>query len=282
MTTLRDGTIVDESINAANFTDDLDVPAVFKQGPRREESITIHHWGDPGQDFDAVVRYLASPNPRFSSAHAVIMAGRATAIVSPDEAAWHAGNAYGQATSIGLELRPEATDGDYITAAAYIAFLRGIYGDLPLIPHNHWKATACPGKWDLARLDALARNGAPAAPVAPAAVPANAPVPIQRPDSEIHWVVDPGDTLGKIAAHYGIPKDVQRIADYNGIGHVNTIHAGQKIFIPGPLVWIIEAPDTIRSIAAYYGLDAGYLASLNGLPGPDAEIYIGNVLTIKA
>ena len=166
MTTLRDGTIVDESITAANYT-----PAEFVRGTfghsRVIQSITIHHWGNPGQRFDDVVRYLASANARQSSAHAVIMGGRATSIVSPDDAAWHAGNPKGSATSIGLELRPEADDADYITAAAYIAFLRTIYGELPLIPHNHWTNTACPGQWDLARLDRMARTG----PATPAKTP---------------------------------------------------------------------------------------------------------------
>jgi len=156
MTVLADGTVVDESINAANYTLAANCPAAFGF-QRIISSITVHHWGNLGQDFDAVVGYLASANPRQSSAHAIIKGGRATSIVSPENAAWHAGNAYGSATSIGLELRPEATDADYRTAAAYIHMLRGIYGDLPLIPHNHWTTTACPGVWNLARLDDEAR-----------------------------------------------------------------------------------------------------------------------------
>lgn len=159
MTVLRDGTIVDESIDAAHVTWAKDVRYIFGY-PRTLEFITIHHWGALGQDFDTVVRYLASDNDRQSSAHAVIMAGRATSIVSPENAAWHAGSAEGNAKSIGLECRPEATDADYVTVAAYIAHLRSIYGDLPLKPHKFWHNTACPGNWDLDRLDKLARSGA--------------------------------------------------------------------------------------------------------------------------
>ena len=155
MTTLLDGTVVDESINALNYTPAALCPSVFGYH-RTISSITIHHWGNLGQNFDDVVGYLASANPRLSSAHAIIAARRAASIVNPNDAAWHGGNAYGTATSIGLECRPEATDEDYITVAAYIAFLRSAYGDLPLIPHNYWTATACPGKWDLARLDRMA------------------------------------------------------------------------------------------------------------------------------
>lgn len=108
----------------------------------------------------------------------------------------------------------------------------------------------------------------------------SAPQQTIRGDGEIHWVVERGDTLGKIQAYYNGPS-VAQIATYNNIDP-NRIYPGQKIWIPGPLVWIIEAPDTIRSIAAYYGLDPAFLARQNGLAGPDATIYIGNRLTIKA
>lgn len=281
MTTLRDGTVVNESVDAVHFTAPSDCNYIFGH-PRTIESITIHHWGALGQNIRDVVNYLSSDNPRQSSAHAVIQAGEAWSIVSPENAAWHAGNAHGNATSIGLECHPEATDGDYATVAAYIAFLRSLYGDLPLIPHRNWVQTACPGVWDLDRLDKLARNAAITAPPAAPSGPANTPqVPQLYPDSDIHWVVERGDTLSGIAAYYGIPKDVQRIADYNHIAVNSILNIGQKIFIPGPLVWNIEAPDTIVSVAQYYGLDPDYLARLNGLPDRNSEIYIGNTLTIK-
>jgi len=155
MTTLDNGVVVDESITAAHITAAADVAAVFRNGPRVVESITIHHWGPLGQNFNDVVGYLASDNERESSAHFVAMEGRATCIVSPDDAAWHAGNAKGNQSSIGIELRPEATPGDYSTAAALIRHLRRIYGNVPLVPHKFWHNTACPGKWDLSRLNAL-------------------------------------------------------------------------------------------------------------------------------
>lgn len=287
MTVLRDGTVVDESINAHNFTRGVDVPAVFKCGKRRVEAITIHHWGLPGQVFDAVVKYLASANVRSSSAHAIIMAGRATSIVNPDDAAWHTGSALGNTTTIGLELRPEATEGDYRTAAAYIAMLREVYGDIPLVPHNKWHNTACPGNWDLVKLDKLARQGtvAPQGEVKPPVKPAPAPAPKPpvKPapvDTRIHWVVERGDTLGEIQKYYNGPT-VNQIAQHNGIKNINILNVGQKVYIPGPLVWKIEGPDTIRSIAKYYGLAPEFLAARNKLAGPDATIYIGNVLKIQ-
>lgn len=282
MTTLRDGTVVDESIDAVNYTATKDVPAVFGNGPREILFIGIHHWGALGQIFDAIVRFLSGRNGRTNSAHAVIEAGRATSIVHPLNAAWAAGNAWANAKGIHLELRPEATDGDYITAAAYIFMLREEFGDVPLRPHRDFKQTACPGVWDLDRLDRMARAHAAPAPPAPAppAPAPPAPAPREFDLSEIHWIVEPGDTLSKIAAYYNGPT-VEQIAAYNNIDP-DRIVPGQRVWIPGPLVWIIEAPDTIRSVAGYYGLDAGYLAGINGLPGPDATIYIGNRLTVKA
>lgn len=121
------------------------------------KSITIHHWGSRGQKFDNVVNWLCQKRAG-TSAHYVVEAGKVACIVDPDRRAWHAGSSKGNHESIGIECRPEATDGDYETVAALIADLRAVYGDLPLRPHRYWTSTACPGVWDLDRLDRLARG----------------------------------------------------------------------------------------------------------------------------
>ncbi len=267
---------INEALSDSEFTSPANVPATFGQGSRRIESITIHHWGVFGQTHDGVVNFFL--NQSFTtSAHFVVSDGRIDCLVSPANAAWAAGNAYGNTTSIHIECRPEMTEGDLRTVAWLVDWLRDNYGaNLPLIPHRYWQATACPGIWDLAKVDALAR-AVDAVPAPPAPAPA-----VQEPrtfgDDEIHWVVEAGDTLSKISKYYG--PTVAQIAAYNNI-NPDQLSIGQRVWIPGPVVWIIEAPDSVRSIAAYYGLDAGYLARLNGLAGPDAEIYIGNVLTVK-
>jgi hypothetical protein len=80
-------------------------------------------------------------------------------IVNHGDASWAAGNAVGNATSVHLELNPRASDGDYATAAERIRDIRALHGkDLPLIPHRTWQATMCPGHYDLARLDQMARD----------------------------------------------------------------------------------------------------------------------------
>jgi N-acetylmuramoyl-L-alanine amidase len=273
---------IDESQNAKGFTPAADAPG------RTIEEIVIHHWGVTGQKHDDVVKFFVS-GPGATSAHFVASAGRVTCLVSPPDVAWHAGVWAENLKSIGIECRPEATPEDYRQVAELVAWLRSQYGNLPLRAHREFHATACPGIWDLARLDTLARSlgGAvspasgtvkPAAPK-PAPKPPAAPRARTYPDTDIHWVVGKGDTLGRIAAYYNGPT-AARIAAYNNIDP-NRLTPGQKVWIPGPLVWVIEGPDTIRSIARYYGLDPAYLARLNGLPGPDATIYIGNRLTIK-
>lgn len=142
--------------DSKNFTPAADVPAVFGQ-PRNVQSITIHWWGSYGQQFLDVVKFLCTNNTP-TSAHYVAEAGRVACLVSPDDAAWHAGNAAGNASSIGIECRPEATDGDYATVAELVAELRQTYGNIPLKAHRDWYNTACPGVWDLARIDRLART----------------------------------------------------------------------------------------------------------------------------
>lgn len=149
--------VLQEQYTSNNFTPAAQVPAVFDGYQRDVQYITIHHWGVNGQQFDVVRNFLCT-NTTPTSAHFVVQAGLVACIVDPDDAAWHAGNARGNAQSIGIECHPEATDGDYQTIGELVAYLRGIYGDVPLVPHNYWTSTACPGDYDLGRIDSIARG----------------------------------------------------------------------------------------------------------------------------
>lgn len=145
-------TVIDESLTAKGYTPAASVPAAF--GTRRTiEGIVIHHWGVTGQSHDGVVNFFVN-GPGQTSAHYVVSAGRIHCLVSPEDAAWHCPGK--NASTIGIECRPEATDADYATVAELIRTLRAQYGNLPLSRHRDWYNTACPGVWDLARLDALA------------------------------------------------------------------------------------------------------------------------------
>lgn len=148
---------INENLTAKGYTRAADVPAVFGLA-RSIDEIVIHHWGALGQTHDGVVNFFVN-GPGETSAHFVVSAGRVNCLVSPADAAWHSGSAVGNATSIGIECRPEASDGDYATVAELVAWLRSTYGkDLPLFPHRYYQSTACPGVWDLTRLDKLARK----------------------------------------------------------------------------------------------------------------------------
>lgn len=68
----------------------------------------------------------------------------------------------------------------------------------------------------------------PATPAPPP--PGPTPVPPQPPATQTH-VVQPGDTLSRIAARYGTT--VQAIAQANNIVNVNLIFVGQVLTIPG-------------------------------------------------
>ena len=193
--------------DSPNFTPAAKSQRVFG-APRKVTGITIHHWGITGQKFQNITNFLCRKDGN-TSAHYVAEAGKVACIVDPDDVAWHAGNAKGNVSTIGIELRPEATDADYATAAALVRDLRKTYGDVPLYPHKHWKATACPGKWDLDRLDKLARKDA-------------APAPAKT------YTVKAGDTLWAIATAKGTTVDALRKKNPT-INAAGLIRPGDKI-----------------------------------------------------
>lgn len=124
------------------------------------QGITIHWWGNPvGQKIEGIVSWLCDKRAG-TSAHYVVSDGIVYCIVAPGKRAWHAGNSKANHTQIGIELDPNASKraGTMRTAAALIKDLRGTYGNLPLSPHKRWTSTECPGNYDLAALDRLARG----------------------------------------------------------------------------------------------------------------------------
>lgn len=192
----------------------------------RIKSITIHHWGSRGQKFDNVVHWLCQKRAG-TSAHYVVEAGKVACIVDPDRRAWHAGNSRGNHESIGIECRPEATEGDYATVAALIADLRAVYGDIPLKRHKDWTSTACPGAWDIQKLDRLARGVKPGVPGGGATVPAPKPKPAVKDGKLVvdgRWGVatskalqrflkGKGHAVGKIDGRMG-PKSWRALQEY--------------------------------------------------------------------
>lgn len=175
MTTLRTGTVIDEtSWNSPNYTPRNAVPAVFGRA-RSTNRVTIHHWGSDGQNFNAVASYLSRPGGN-TSAHFVVEAGRVACLVSPEHAAWAAGSAEGNATSIHIECRPEMSEGDLNEVVALIEWLEDTYGPQEVWLHREWSATACPGRYAnmrdeiVRRVNELQGTSGEAHPPAPATV----------------------------------------------------------------------------------------------------------------
>ncbi|GIK29164.1 MAG: LysM peptidoglycan-binding domain-containing protein [Chloroflexi bacterium] len=90
------------------------------------------------------------------------------------------------------------------------------------------------------------------------------------------YVVQPGDTLAKIAARF--QTSVGAIAAANGIANVNTIYYGQSLVIPAPgtesspppasgtsIYYVVRPGDTLSEIAVKYNSTVDAIKSANGL-----------------
>lgn len=174
MTTLDNGLVIDESLNALNYTSWANTMSVFGFSGDKTGA-TIHHWGADGQDIHTVARYLASRNDRNNSAHFVLQEDYVYCIVNSFDSAWHSGHPKGNATTIGIECRPEMTEGDLDTLASLVRFLETVYGSLEIYLHKNWVNTDCPGRYESRIEEVIAEiNGAVIAP-APVDIPVDAP-----------------------------------------------------------------------------------------------------------
>ena len=147
----------DTAHNSPNYTPEADSTAVFGQ-PRVIKGITIHWWGDPSTNpsFAGVRDYLCRINGD-TSAHLVVTGDnrQVACIVNYNDVAWHAGNATGNATTIGIECDPRCRDEDYDVIAEVVADIRSAFGNVPIYSHNMWVQTTCPGNYDISRIDKL-------------------------------------------------------------------------------------------------------------------------------
>ena len=116
------------------------------------------------------------------------------------------------------------------------------------------------------------------------------------------YVVQPGDTLTKIARWYGV--SVRALASFNGISNPSKIYVGQKLYIPqghyghndggyghnnggyghnnggygqGDGRHVLQRGDTLSQIAKWYGVSVSYLCHKNGISNP-SKIYVGQVI----
>jgi LysM repeat protein len=111
-------------------------------------------------------------------------------------------------------------------------------------------------------------------------------------------IVQPGDTLGGIAAAYGTTVD--ELMALNGMDDPNYHYIGQEIILPGGSVvqaaaasepaasgggggtsgtYTVQSGDTLYAIAGKYGTSVDAIVQLNGLADADV-LSIGQVLQI--
>lgn len=107
--------------------------------------------------------------------------------------------------------------------------------------------------------------------------------------ADSRYVVQPGDTLYKIAVRHGVT--MQEIASANGIWNYDHIEVGQSLTIPGvdsvaaPVgaasSYVVQPGDTLFLIAYNHGLQTSTVAQANGITNYD-HIYAGQTLMIPA
>lgn len=189
------------------------------RGQNKPKEIIIHWWGSYGASFWGVVNWLCRQGGS-SSAHYVVEAGRVACLVNCSDAGWHAGVYSVNMNSIGIECRPEMSDGDFYTVAELIADIWKTYGKLPLRGHKDVAQTRCPGTY-YARLGELynlastiyAGNAAPKKPsVVHGRSKGKTLETIAREVIHGQWGNDPARSQGLTRAGYD-PKAVQAIVD---------------------------------------------------------------------
>ena len=130
---------VDYSKNSPNYTPNGSVRAAYGY-PRSIDWITIHWWGDPNQNpsYEGIVSWLTQVRSQVSAHDVITGTGRRVAVlVDYTNAAWHAGSAQGNATSLGFECDPRCRQEDYEAVAQDIADTWAYYGRvIPLRKHS--------------------------------------------------------------------------------------------------------------------------------------------------
>jgi LysM repeat protein len=97
-------------------------------------------------------------------------------------------------------------------------------------------------------------------------------------------VVQPGETLYRIAVRYGIT--VEQLAAANGITNPALIYVGQVLVIPGSTgstgssrTYIVQPGDTLYAIARRFSTTPDVLIRLNGLVNANV-LYVGQILVL--
>jgi len=117
--------------------------------------------------------------------------------------------------------------------------------------------------------------------------------PIVYPPTRCTYVMQPGDTLAKIAYRYGTT--VSALVEANNIANPNVIYVGQVLTLPGCTTtpaptptpppattsYVVQPGDTLGKIAQQFGTTVSELTALNNISNPNL-IYAGQVLLVPA
>ena len=111
--------------------------------------------------------------------------------------------------------------------------------------------------------------------------------------AETEHVVQPGETLFRIAQAYGVTVD--DIVAANGLTDRNVIHVGQRLVIPistaapkneasprpsGSFLYVVQLGDTLSLVAQRFNTTVEALAQANRIVNPNL-IFVGQTLTIQ-
>ncbi len=143
----------------------------------------------------------------------------------------------------------------------------------------------------MGRLNSLANGGVLAILLFAALLTAR---PLHAQEDAGSYTVAAGDTLGAIAARFGVTVDA--LASANAIDDPNRIRVGQVLFIPNadgtlsaPALASItttasvraDAGDTLATLAARYQVDPALIAELNGAPS-SRRLFPGQPVQVPA
>jgi hypothetical protein len=252
--------------NSPNYTPESQARATWGR-PRTIEIVAQHWWGDPNTNptFEGVVATLCNP-ARQASAHFVATGtGRRVAcLVDLNNASWatNSANPY----SISIEGDPRCRDEDYDVIAELIAELRVAYGiQLPIKPHREFVATACPGNYDLNRLNALANEKQRYADINKDYGQITIPAPQPPAPTQPEWIRNLNDITDlKLSV---LPAGGTKVINLNTLAPLNDV-----IIPKGTQIDIAKETTVggkkfyITSYSASNGVSNGLLASDLGVP----------------
>lgn len=229
--------------------------------------IVIHWWDDPSRHptFDGVIATFMNP-ARQASAHYVAEAGRVACLVDPDVMSWATGPA--NSYTISIECNPRQSDGDYQTIGELVADIRKTYGNLPLKRHRDFMNTACPGTYDIARIDRIA-HGQTNKPSATAPAPVK---PAPAPTHGFNPATDKLDVDGDFARKSVLKLQWALGTRQDGVISGQLVPDGVSYARPNLNSSVVQygggGSDVIRALQRYLAAHGWYHGRIDGLAGP--------------